>query len=392
MGGLALVGCGATVDTVDDGETGGASTSGEPLGGEPNAGGGGGGDGGGGGGGAGLGPFACAATAGAIVAASSQGSTRAAVMSAGSWTEPTLTLPAAYRITSYVDVYQHLGVFWIGTDPDAPSAHFATTFDGTDTTMFDATSWSPLSYGVLQPAGPFMVGSVEGGAQLAYMDADLFDWYPISGGSDLLASSAANPPGTGDVFTVGVENETLCDQQFISFETWGAKQCHGDRPVVEYWAGEVPVTPPQVIALPNGRVLAVHYTPQSSLALAVVERQDGGWAPRADTTSVSVAFAAAATPDSELLVFTALSDGLHALRYSPSEQRWTADLVIDTGADFSQLVAATGVCGDDALVAYATGLDAEVRVVRVRGDQAETRSLFSFVESQPYQLSVATRP
>lgn len=383
-----LVGCGATVDTSDDGD-GGSSDVGQ--GGEPGVGGAGGVDPVGGSGAGPIGPLACAPRANAIVAATSSGSTRATVMYDGTWTEPTLTLAPAWRIATYVDVYEHLGVFWVGTDKDPPNAHFAATYDGTQTSVYDSTSWSPFPYGVLQAAGPFMAGTVEGGTEVAYMDADAFDWYPLGGTSDLVATSAASPPGTGDVITVGIEDGVLCDQQFISFETWGSKQCYFDTPVVELIAGEVPVSEPQVLALPDGRVVVVYYTPQSSLALAVAEREEGGWSTGVDTTSVSPRFTAVATPNSEVLVFTPMSDGLHALRYSPSQRQWTGDFVIDSGADFSTLAAAPGVCNDDALVAYSTGLDAEVRVVRVRGEQSETRTVFQFVESQPYQLSVTTR-
>lgn len=383
-----LVGCGATVDTAEDG--GGSSADGQQGGQEPHAGGRGGADPVGGGGAGTIGPFECSSGDGAIVAATSSGSTRATVMTDGNWTEPPLTLAPAWRIATFVDVFQHLGVFWVGTDQDPPNAHYAVTFDGVQASLYDTIGWSPLSYGVLQPAWPFMVGSVEGGTEVAYMDADTFDWYPMGGTSDLVATSAASP-ATGDVYTVGIEDGVLCDQQFISFETWGSKQCHFDHPVVELVAGEVPVTQPQVLALPDGRVVVVYYTPQSSLALAVSEREEGGWSTGVDTTSIGPQFAAVATPSSEVLVFTTSFDGLHALRYSPSQRQWTGDFVIDEGADFSSLTAATGVCGDDALVTYSTGLDAEVRIVRVRGEQSETRTLFQFVETQPYQLSVTTR-
>jgi hypothetical protein len=81
-----------------------------------------------------------------------------------------------------------------------------------------------------------------------------------------------------------------------------------------------------------------------------------------------------------------------AVRYVPGAG-WGVPFPIEQMSDpVAAISAAPGICGDDAMIAYVAGsLHADVRVARVRGGAAEARTVASFTQEIPRQISICTR-
>jgi len=339
-----------------------------------------------------LGEPLCQLDEGALVMATSAASARIATQYEGRWATDGAVLPPAARVATYVDVYHQMAAFWIDPPGDGSSAHFVTTFDGSAFEARDVTGWAPLpSAPVLSPGGPFLVGAVEAGTNVAFFDPDASDWHPFVGPISFAASSAAAAaPALGTLTLVGLgDDHELCDVSVVG-GTWQSVRCTPELVVAT--GGEIPLTRPQVVALPDGVLVAIHYSSNNTLAATTLF--EGVWTSAVGVTSeaIGVSFAAAATPKGDVIVGVVSTSGdVSALRYS-SGTGWSAPISVEGGAlAQQQLAAAPGVCGDDALLAYLAEAG-QVRVARVRGGAAGALSVADFADEQPDQVSIVTRP
>lgn len=80
------------------------------------------------------------------------------------------------------------------------------------------------------------------------------------------------------------------------------------------------------------------------------------------------------------------------IRFSPATG-WGASIAVAADVVIGQeLAAAPGICGDDALFAYASGsVDGTINVARVRGDAAATTTLVTLPGDPLSQITLATR-
>ena len=384
------LGCGETLNEPDAASGGAASSTSSQVGsgGSPANGAGGQGT---GAGGAVIGEPMCGTDEGAIVVAAAAGTGTVAIQSAGSWTKDIPVPGPPWRVATYVDVYHQLAALWI--DPPGGRgdlhAHFMSTFDGSSFESHDVFGWAPLPTApVLSPGGPYLVGGVAGGTSVAYFDPDASDWHAAAGTIAFDASSAALAPN-GDLVLVGLGSSyELCEVSLVGFR-WGAVHCHPEMPVAT--GGEIPVTRPAIVALPDGDMVAIYYP--STTALAATTLHEGSWSVPVTTSSdaIGVSFAAAATPEGHVVAAVVSTAGdVSTIRYT-REAGWGTPFAVDQGGLVQQeLSAATGICGDDVLVAYSMA-STEVHVARVRGSTSETISVASPADVQPDRVSIATR-
>ena len=344
------------------------------------------------GGAGGIGPLACAPGEGAIVIGGTKDRGSVAVLNGGAWNEGSNVVPGASQNAAYVDVYGRLSVMWI--DPDDTNAHTLATKDGSAFLEHEVAAWHPWPNGSLfSPSGPIMVGHAAQGIELAYYDSDAMDWMPwVSSSFD--ASSAALASLDGSMVFVGLgPNHELCDVVLDSGIQWGPLNCHADLPVVT--GGEIPLPRPQVVPLPNGDVVAVYYQPSSSLVLAATVRHAGQWSQPIATTSSAVgpSFGATVTPSGDVIVGVISDLGVVAsIRFTPGVGWATPIAIGNTAFQQSRIAAAPGICGDDALIAFA-GLDEvgdKIFVARVRGDSTATDVVGLVGSYEPLELSIAT--
>ena len=382
----ALAACGGNVDVVTGGTTSGSggsagtgtvSTSSSSSG---------------AGAAGGLPPLACALDEAAIVGVSA-GIGQVAVQKDGVWTEKELEVASAVHIATYEDVYGHLGVFWIDPNDGPNDAYFKVTSDGSSFDAYDVHGWAPSESGPLQPIGVYaMLGADEQGqSSIAYFDPDAFDWYPYLVPLPIVASSVVPLQETGNLLAIGLgPANQLCDAQSLG-DAWDTLHCRDDVTVAT--GGEIPVTRPRAVVLPNGDVVVV-YSSAAGSALSATTLHAGAWSAPVKVTSdaIGIEFAATATPKGDVIVGVVSTAGVvSALRYSPSAG-WSAPIPVDSGAlPDVPFGAAPGICGDDALLAYSVGFS-QLRVARVRGDAAEAEAVGGeLVERYPSQISITTR-
>jgi hypothetical protein len=377
---LALVACGGSVEvasTSGTGAGGGASTSGTSSS----------------GGGGSLPPPACAPGEGAIVIARALDHSVIAVGNGGTWTENDSVAPAMATVATYVDVDHHLGAFWI--DWSTWKSHFATTIDGTSFDVRDVKGWDPGPDALFGAVTTSMIlGADAKGTRLARFDPDAHDWYPYLAPAPITATSAAPLGKTGEILVVGLgPNSELCDVATTA-GAWGSVHCRDDVHVATVVSGEISLTPPRAVGLPNGDVVVVYYpkAPDPDLTLAATTLHAGAWSAPDESPpgTFSVMFAATATPTGDVIVGVA-SGGALALRYTPGTG-WGAPIPPNPPAGFI-VSAAPGICGDDALLLQSgAGAGDGLRVLRVRGDVAETLTTVGIGEKSTMNGSISTRP
>lgn len=339
-----------------------------------------------------LPPWTCAPGEAAIVAAFGSGQSVIAVAHEGTWTADALALPASTLVATYVDVYHQLGALWI--DPSTSKSHFATTADGKSFDLHDVNGWMPIANDPLAAVtNSVLLGVDAEGTRLAWFDPDAFDWDPYLGPTPIHATSAAPLGATGEILVVGLgpQNE-LCDVA-TSAGVWGDVHCREDIQVATAIGGEITIALPRAVALPNGDVVVVYHDDTSDLGttLAATTLHAGAWSTpeRRSPAMVSIDLGAAATPAGDVLVGSSVGDP-KLLRYAPGAG-WSAPISLDGMGGYSVQVA-TGICGDDALIAYSSGEPHdEVRVARVRGDVAETFAILDFEGDYARPLSISTR-
>lgn len=392
----ALAACGGQVDTVPAGGSGGEGGSGGSGSGTTSTITTTSGDAGGGGSGS-IPEAVCDAVERAIVIASSDARSAVAVYNEGTWHPALENGPPAARLATFVDVYHQLGAYWIGTGDDADESHFLRTLDGSTVETYDAMGWAPLGSQPLFAAADFaLVGRTAEGTVAAYFDPDAFDWYPWTPAIPFNATSGATTSEWNDPMVVGLgDAHELCDRLIVGGQ-WTPLHCRAD--VIVATGGEIPVTRPQVVALPGGDSVVVFYQAAgSTLAATRYYHKEGLWtAPEAITDSaIGIEFAAAAAPSGDVVVGVISTAGaVSALRFTVASG-WSKPIAIDqgavvTGENTGSIAAAPGICGDDALIAYINGFTT-VRVARVRGQAFETHFVSEFVEEQATRVSIATR-
>ncbi|APR81693.1 Hypothetical protein A7982_07042 [Minicystis rosea] len=389
---VALAACGGNVDVATGGATGGGANPSSSSSGSSSSGSSSSASSSGAGGSGGVPPLECAQGEAAIVAVSASES-RVVVQKDGVWTEAPGVVPSAENLTTYQDVYGHLGVFWIDFSDGPNDTHFKTTIDGTSFDAYDVQGWAPLAEGPLQSIGIFaMLGAeVPGETSIAYFDPDAFDWSSYLDPMPIFATSVVQLATPGGLLAVGLgPQHQLCDVQETN-GVWGSVHCRDDVTVAT--GGEVPVTRPRAVTLPNGDVVVVYYA-AAGAALAATTLHEGVWSAPEKVVSdgIGIEFAITETAKGDVVVgIVSTAGALAALRYAPGAG-WSAPIPIDTGAQpEGKLGAAPGICGDDALLAYAVGFS-QVRVARVRGSAAEAQSVGSeLFEQTPSHVSITTR-
>jgi hypothetical protein len=341
-----------------------------------------------------LGPLACAPGEGAIVVGSSYDQASVSVLNDGAWIEDATSFPAPQLTAAYVDVYNRLGVFWTSHALDVESAHYLTTKDGASFDTHDVPTWAPPAYIPLFSIGTYgLAGRDNQGLTTARYDADAMNWYPWAA-TKFEAMSGAALATSPDIVFIGVNDSyELCDLTLIAGDSFGPTSCH---PELKVWLGDdLPAPPPKLVALPDGDAVAIYAT--SFVDITAVVLHDGKWSSpvTAALPQFMYSFAAAVAPSGDVLVgMTGGASQLHAMRFSPGAG-WGATILIADGAHIpaQDIAAAPGICGDDALFAYATDeANGEIRVARVRGSASATTKVGSLVNAVPTRLSLATRP
>jgi hypothetical protein len=354
---------------------------------------------GGDGGGGPIAPAMCLPAEAIIVAAITPKQTAVAVQSAGTWREDVMPLPAARQAVAFLDESNLLDVLWIDRTYGIDHTHVAKTRYGTS---FEAhpVLWHPeATTRILGVTDPYLVDRDDFGAGVsAYFNSELSN--PLWADSTLLdaTSFAVRSGGKSMLFVGPGADGALCEHSLsLANDIWGQQLCHPEIRVGS--DGHAPVAGPLIVALPDDDVVAVYFPAgtSSTLGATVLHDKDylGHWSAPVTTTSPAIAlsFAAVATPTGEVIVgVVSLLGEVSAIRFSP-RQGWSAPIAIDAGASPGQrLAVAGGICGDDALIAYAAGgSDGEVRVARVRGDLAETTTVARLTDDMPRELSIATR-
>ena len=387
---VALAACGSEVNVAATGTGGGSSTSSASNGGASASS-----TASGGGGGGGLPAPVCQMNEAAIVAAIGEHGV-VAFNQEGTWTENAYLIPAAAQVTTYEEAYHQLGVFWTETTQDSPQSHFATTWEGNGFELHDVHGWDPLSSSPLVTVAPsLLLGSTSEGSTLAIF-AGSSDWHPVSkGGAPFVVTSAvALGGGSVSVFGVGVgPQHQLCDVDIYWLETgWMNLHCRDELKV--FTGNEILVAPPRVVVLPSGDLVVVYH--ESYTTIAATRLHAGSWsAPESITLAgQSLDVAITATPGGDVIAAVPATSGLvSAVRYVPGVG-WGTPLPIEQMSDpVAAISAAPGICGDDAMIAYvASSLHADVRVARVRGGAVEARTVASFTQGIPRQISLTTRP
>jgi hypothetical protein len=353
---------------------------------------------GGAGGSGGLGPQDCTGNEGLLVAAASYtGGVLFAAQTDGAWSEVQHLPVQAPRMATFTDVYGAFGVFWIAGADDQHKSHFVRTKKGPDIESHDVTGWLPdAAWPLLGAGSSLLVGHTGTDANtVGGFDPDAFDWLPwYDLGGFAPASVAAG--GIGDLVAVRVnQQDELCEIE-VTGGLVGPAHCHPEMPVEVVVGGEIQLAPPQVVALPNGDAVVVYFKPESGAALAAATLSGGVWSAPVTTSAAyySVDLAATATPSGDVIVALSQEGGTQALRFSP-KTGWGDLIAVDPMVYGSSFTAAPGICGDDAAIAYVvTGFkeDREVRVARVRGNQAAATVVMSGLVETPNIVSLTTRP
>lgn len=346
----------------------------------------------GGAGGGMLPPPSCAPGEGAIVAARFYSSTLIAVDDAGTWTFDALSLPPAQSFVTYVDGYDHLGVLWVDGASTPEQTHFAVTGDGTSFDEHDVHAWPASEVGPLAAVTrDVLFGRDMTGMGIARFNEDDFDWSPYPGGPvPIEEASSAAPLSSGAILAVGrgLQGE-LCDVANDG-AGWGSVHCRDEITVAS--GGEIPVTRPQAVTLPNGDVVVVYYQAAGS-TLAATTLHAGVWsAPEPITSSViGISFALTATPQGDVIaVLPSELSEVNALRYRPGTG-WGKPILVAPGGYVVGV--APGICGDDALVALGSeSSEGSVGVARLRGNAVEVTYVGAIPDDRVYQISIATRP
>ncbi|HVK63966.1 MAG TPA: hypothetical protein VM694_05815 [Polyangium sp.] len=350
----------------------------------------------GGSGGGGLPAPTCAPGEAAIVAAVGWQSGKVIVHHEGKWVTPSYPMQGADRMTTYVDVYGHLGVFWTETSTDSALSHFMVTSDGASFDLRDVHGWFPLVPSPVLTVGvSLLLGNAGEGSSLAHFDPDAYDWYPYPKLAPFALTSAVRTYTEGSVLGVGLgPQNVLCDAQVFWADGGGWTEPHCRDDVKVFMGNEIPVAPPQAVVLPNDDVVVVYH--ETYARIAATRLHNGVWsAPESIKLEIqSLEPAVTATPAGDVIVaLPSTSGALSALRFVPG-MGWGELVAIDKAASSTLSIgAAPGICGDDALIAYAGGgIDGEVRVARLRGDTAEVSTIGSFTEQVPNNIRITTRP
>lgn len=338
-----------------------------------------------------IGDLHCRPGEGAIVAGTSGTQTAVAVQIEGAWSQVPGAVPGhAFQSVAYVDVYRRLEVLWTEQSGGADHAHFVGTQDGVAFETHDVVAWHPHAAAPIFPVGPsILVGRDDQGTSLAYYDPDAFDWTPWQTTSFLPTAAAAAGSAT---LLVGVApSHALCEVTLDATATWGPTHCHAE--LLVWTGGEIPAAPPHLAALPGGDVVAIYATSYIDLAAAIFHA--GVWSTPLPLKlpEQSVSNAVTATADGDVLVGVVSTAGkLDVIRFSPVTG-WGTSIAVATDVVIGQeLAAAPGICGDDAIFAYASGsVDGTINVARVRGDAAATTTIATLPGDPLSQITLATR-
>jgi hypothetical protein len=353
-----------------------------------------------------LPPAACLPEEAVIVVGGSPTQTTVAAESVGTWRAP-IALPGSKQAIAYLSPADQLAVFWTDQAFGFDRAHFTRTSKGASFELIegeafetsDFTDWRPEETSrILDVHRAFLVDRDQWGSGVAQLDFDTMAWRSFD--STLLdaTSVAIDPRDFSFMFAGRGDDGALCEHtRSVDANAWFPLQCRKDIPVAG--GGDSPTTGPQAILFPNGDAAIVYLPAGKSSTIAATIVPDGNhdvaWlAPDAITSpAIGISFAAAGTASGDVIVgVVSVLGEVSMLRYS-RDRGWSSPVFIDRIPSSAQhLAAATGVCGDDALIAYAAGgRDGELRVARVRGDAVEATTVARIAGDAPQRISIATR-
>jgi hypothetical protein len=353
-----------------------------------------------------TGASACLPDEGIIVVGGSPTQTTVVAQTAGRW-RGAIHFPGSKQALAYLSPSNQLAVLWTDQTYGIDHAHFTRTSDGPEFDTVEGnsfetsefTDWRPdVTSRILDVEGVYLVDRDQWGAGVSQLDLNTQTWRSLD--STLLdATSVAIKPADPSFMFVGPgEGGALCEYtRSVSANAWFPLTCHPEIPVAG--GGDSPFTGPQAVALPKGDVVIVYLPARSPATLGATVVPNGNhdrpWLAPEITASpaIGLSFAAAATPSGGVIVGVVSALGeVSMLRYQP-KHGWSKPILIDTIAGpTQQIAAAPGICGDDAVIAYATpGPEGNLRVARVREHAVATMTVATFTGDAPLRLSVATR-
>jgi hypothetical protein len=338
----------------------------------------------------------------------------------GAWTAPHPIDPASV-VGAYLDQSHELGAYWVDLSGDGRDTR---TEDGT---TFDAvsapTTFTPgqgTSITLLHDPSPggrvWMVNPRSTLITLAYLDPMTADWVPFVGtGTPFVGDVGATIVGGYIVLAGPGQQGELCEISFdLTNDVWTTPHCDMTIPVASGQTAEgVPITGPIAVGVPvlGGLLVVVYAVPGGGIS--AVERMGpapgSAWMPPWGPVTgpeVGVIFAAAAFPSGETgMVEVGLISpygDVSTMELRPAIDPevpsgwWTTPMVVDHAAsELGPIAVCPGICGDDALVAYAWEVPEgphTTRVARVRGGAAATHDVFSGWTPMTAQgLSIAKR-
>lgn len=333
----------------------------------------------------------CVFDEGLVVAASSSVASRVRVRTASGWTAEHAGAPAT-SLAATVDPY---GAFSVLSTSASGAPSFVRSTDGLSFEPHAVNGWAPLAPVVAPTVFAYggssvLLGRTQAGASLAYFDPDAFDWYSwqtVPPGFDVTSSVALGADAAVMVVGRGLQGQ-LCDAEMPS-ASFDPIHCF-NTPAPS--GGEIPVTPPKAISLPNGDAAIVFFSAAGS-EISVTTRHHGVWSPMSATSSdkIGVVFDAAPVADGKIAIaVTSTSGELSLLWFDPAAGFGAPVHVADHASIQGVQAAAPGVCGDDALFAYLTD-GHRVDIARIRGTQSATETVFDFVDEFPEHVALAIR-
>jgi hypothetical protein len=337
-----------------------------------------------------LGPAECSLDEAALVAVTGQGRAIARVGYGNGWTPPSVVGSGTAALTGFLSG-DHFGLLV----SDAEGAQTRTTYDG--------VTWQasqPLTTDVVEEAiavgSNTLVLSTHYGAVVASREPG-GTWSSGPANADVLfpsrglgAGASHGAGGDREIVIVGMfDDRTLGDQTFRG----GAWQPAHRHEGVRVFQNEIQITTPKLVAFDDGDDLVAVFMPAWN-ELAASTRHGGTWsAPQTIASSgLGVEFAVGRMATNDVVVAVRSTAGVVSVIPYSRTLGWSTPILVEAADPGGELVVTTGICGDDALVAYGAGPHA-VHVARVRGDSVDVQRVFEGLDTfWVERLALVTRP
>lgn len=340
-----------------------------------------------------LAPPSCTGREAAFVVSGTTAGVVAITGYPGTWSAPlAISDDIAGSAVGFIDEYNAFGAFWVTANGTSRFRRYEAAGLGA---VSAPQTFQPLPGSRIIDLGVVLVGRTAAGVVSSWFDPDGFSFGPINASNP---PAAAGPIGAAvdgsdiSITSVGSDH-VVFDQRLVQYTSW--TEAHRHVGLVS-GTGEIEMSAPQLVTLADGGAVLITpaVTAEGVVLAASVRTPAGVWsspdlAPGRDRLSVS----ATATPGGEVVVATHDAGGVTVLRYSRTHG-WRTVGTVDPEAESNHdwITAARGICGDDALIVYAT-TTGELRTVRVRGDQLSAPSALGIARPQAVTgLSLVTRP